>query len=89
MVITTASITKMKRDVLPSRALQHSLSALISSSAFRRHTNVTAFRTVMMAAMSRAVVSSTDLVCFMKRTVETYFSHEECHLLGCGTVWVY
>jgi hypothetical protein len=77
MVITTALITKMKRDALPSHALQHSLSAPISSSAFRKRTNVMAFRTVMMGAMSRAVVSSTDFVCFMRRTVETDFNHEE------------
>jgi hypothetical protein len=67
MEIMTALTTKMKRAVHPSHALQHSLNVLISSSAFRKHTNVMAFRTVMMGVMSRAVVSSTDCVFHEKK----------------------
>lgn len=67
METMTALTTKMRKAVHPSHAQQLSLSVLISSSAFKRPTNVMAFQTAMMVVMSRAVVSSSDNVCFVKK----------------------
>jgi hypothetical protein len=65
----TALITKMKKAVLPSRAPQHNLSVLTSSSAFRKLTNAMAFQTVMMGVTNKDVVSSADLVCLATRMI--------------------
>lgn len=57
MEITTASITKTKKDVLLSRALQHNLNVLIYDNVYKKRTNAMEFWTATMVVMSWDVVS--------------------------------
>jgi hypothetical protein len=80
METMTALTTKMRKAVHPSHAQLLSLSVLISSSAFKRPTNVMAFQTAMMGVMNRAVVSSSDSICFVKKGIKITFVNHCCFL---------